>query len=173
MSVPIRPALVACIWVARIRPNGSENRSRRTATRLEGHQWGTASPGPYVRGKSYPNGAQQSTSQWFFGKPFQNRMMKPLSEDAMTVWPPKRSDTSSTLIFSRCRFRLIAEGTSRCTLWPGYPFPLTKRAMVTTPLQVIANRLTKTFHYEMVQVTLNAPRLVEVILDMVARHRDR
>ncbi len=35
---------------------------------------------------------------------------------------------------------------------------------------VIMNRLTKMIHYELVKVTINAPALVEVIIEMVMRH---
>ena len=35
---------------------------------------------------------------------------------------------------------------------------------------VIVNRLTKMVHYEPVKVTIDAPRLAEVIIDVVIRH---
>ena len=35
---------------------------------------------------------------------------------------------------------------------------------------VIVNCLTKIVHYELVKVTIDAPRLAEVIIDMVVRH---
>ena len=37
---------------------------------------------------------------------------------------------------------------------------------------VIVNQLTKMVHYELVKVTINAPGLAEVIIDVVVRHHD-
>ena len=37
---------------------------------------------------------------------------------------------------------------------------------------VIVDRLTKIVHYKPVKVTINAPRLVEVILDIIVQHCD-
>ena len=52
----------------------------------------------------------------------------------------------------------------------GLPVSIDRKRDSYDSILVIVDRLTKMVHYEPVKITLNAPGLAEVIIDMVVRH---
>ncbi len=80
------------------------------------------------------------------------------------AWYQKQSGTNYTVIFNYCLSEFIIDfimGLSISTNWKGKSYDF---------ILMIINYLTKMVHYKPIIVTINAPGLAKVIIDIIVHH---